>query len=109
MNNTVRWPYPRLIAHRGGGSLAPENTLAAIRTGHARGFTAVEFDVMLARDNVPMLMHDDNVDRTTSGRGAMTTHDSAALARLDAGSWHSAAFKGEPVPTFAAAAKLCVE
>ena len=55
-----RFTYPhRLIAHRGGGTLAPENTLAAIREGHARGFRAVEFDVMLAKQNVPVLMHDE--------------------------------------------------
>ena len=104
-----RWPYPRLIAHRGGGSLAPENTLAAMRTGHAQGFKTVEFDVVLAADGVPMLMHDDTVDRTTNGHGRIAELDSVALAKLDAGAWHSATFAGEPVPTFEAAAKLCVE
>jgi glycerophosphoryl diester phosphodiesterase len=104
-----RWPYPRLIAHRGAGSLAPENTLAAIRTGHAHGFKAVEFDVALSADSVAVLMHDETVDRTTDGHGPLDHIDASALARLDAGSWHSAAFKGEPVPTFKAAAALCVE
>jgi glycerophosphoryl diester phosphodiesterase len=103
-----RWPYPRLIAHRGGGTLAPENTLAAIRTGHAHGFKAVEFDVALSADAVAVLMHDDTVDRTTNGHGRLDQLDYATLARLDAGSWRGAAFKGEPVPTFAAVAALCV-
>ncbi len=105
----ARWPYPRLIAHRGGGSLAPENTLAAIRTGHARGFKAVEFDVALSADDTAVLMHDDTVDRTTNGHGQLDRIGAAALAQLDAGAWHGAAFKGEPVATFAAAAALCVE
>ena len=104
----ARWPFPRVIAHRGGGTLAPENTLAAIRTGHRLGCRAVEFDVVLAGDGVPVLMHDDTVDRTTNGHGCVSDLDSGALSRLDAGNWHGAAFKGEPVPTFEAAARLCV-
>ena len=87
---------------------APENTLAAIRCGHANGFKAVEFDVALSADAVAVLMHDDTVDRTTNGHGRLDHLDYATLARLDAGSWHGAAFKGEPVPTFAAVAALCV-
>ena len=49
MNQRFIYPH-KLIAHRGGGTLAPENTLAAIRDGHARGYRAVEFDVMLAKE-----------------------------------------------------------
>ena len=58
------WPFPRVLAHRGGGALAPENTIAAIRAGLDRGFRAVEFDAMLAADNVPVLMHDPTLERT---------------------------------------------
>jgi glycerophosphoryl diester phosphodiesterase len=103
------WPYPSLIAHRGGGTNAPENTLAAIRTGHAMGYRGVEFDVMLAAASVPVLMHDDTVRRTTNGEGHVPDLTVEALGALDAGAWHSAPFTGEPVPTFAAAAKLCIE
>lgn len=78
-----------------------------MRAAHQAGFEAVEFDVMLAADGVPVLMHDESVDRTTSGRGAMRDFDSAALARLDAGARFGAAFAGEPVPTFDATARLC--
>jgi glycerophosphoryl diester phosphodiesterase len=102
--------YPcRIIAHRGGGTLAPENTLAAIRYGHQRGFGGVEFDVMLARGDTPVLMHDDTLERTTSGSGALADKSAAELALLDAGSWRDARYKGEPVPTFEQAGRLCVE
>ena len=104
-----RWPYPRLIAHRGGGAAAPENTLAAIRTAARMGFAGVEFDVMLAADCVPVLIHDETLERTTSGRGAVARAQSAALGALDAGSWFNAAFAGEPVPRYADAARLCME
>ena len=107
---TPRFIYPhKLIAHRGGGTLAPENTLAAIREGHARGYRAVEFDVMLAKDDAPVLMHDDTLERTTNGSGALAAFTAPQLAALDAGSWKDARFKDEPVPLFEAAAQLCIE
>jgi glycerophosphoryl diester phosphodiesterase len=103
------WPHPRIIAHRGGGTLAPENTLAGLRRARALGFGAVEFDVMLSGDGVPILMHDETLERTTSGRGAVAATPYSALAALDAGAKFGAGFAGEPVPAFAAAARLCVE
>lgn len=93
------WPWPLWIAHRGGGSSAPENTLAAIRCGAAAGFRMVEFDVMLSRDGVPVLIHDETLERTTDGRGQVCAHDSATLRALDAGSWHGPGFAGERIPT----------
>jgi glycerophosphoryl diester phosphodiesterase len=105
-----RFTYPhQLIAHRGGGTLAPENTLAAIREGHAHGYRAVEFDVMLAKENVAVLMHDDTLDRTTNATGALPDFTATQLAALDAGAWKDARFQGEPVPQFEAAAQLCVD
>ncbi|TMH24827.1 MAG: glycerophosphodiester phosphodiesterase, partial [Betaproteobacteria bacterium] len=65
------WPYPRVVGHRGGGTLAPENTLAGIRKAAAMGFGGVEFDVMLSADKVPLLMHDETFDRTTNGKGSV--------------------------------------
>jgi glycerophosphoryl diester phosphodiesterase len=103
------WPHPRIIAHRGGGALAPENTLAGLRRAKALGFAAVEFDVMLSGDGIPILMHDETLERTTNGRGEVAATAYAALAGLDAGAWFGADFRGEPVPGFAAAARLCVE
>lgn len=95
------WHYPRVVAHRGGGTLAPENTLAGMRAAQARGLQGVEFDVMLAADEVPVLMHDPEFGRTVPGRGAVALTPSANLVRLDAGGWLDPAFAGEPVPLFA--------
>jgi len=100
------WPYPRIFAHRGGGSLAPENTLAAIRLGQSLGFRAHEFDVKLSKDNVAMLLHDATLERTTTGRGRAADFLWEALRALDAGGWHSAEFRGEPLASFEDTAKL---
>jgi glycerophosphoryl diester phosphodiesterase len=104
----VSWPYPRWIAHRGGGALAPENTIAALRMGLQMGYAAVEFDVKLSRDNVAILLHDDTLERTSDGAGPAAAHDYAALAALDAGSWFGPAFRGEPIPRLADVARLCL-
>jgi glycerophosphoryl diester phosphodiesterase len=103
---TRDWPYPRLFAHRGGGSLAPENTLAAIRLGQSLGYRAHEFDVKLSRDGVAMLLHDDKLERTTNGRGRAADLEWATLRALDAGIWHSEEFRGEPLASFEDAARL---
>jgi glycerophosphoryl diester phosphodiesterase len=107
MSHHLPWPFPRVLAHRGGGTLAPENTLAAIAEGHRRGFRGVEFDAMLASDAVPVLIHDDTLERTTSGHGEVGAHTAEELGALDAGRWHSPAFAGEPVPRFEAAVRWC--
>ena len=99
------WPYPRLVAHRGAGKLAPENTLTAMRVGHAHGYRMFEFDVKLAADNVSFLLHDATLGRTTSGRGRADALPWRELSRLDAGGWHSAKYAGEPLPTFASIAR----
>ncbi len=101
----ANWPYPTLFAHRGGGKLAPENTLAAIKCGQEQGFKAFEFDVKLSADGIAILMHDDTLERTTNGRGKVAEQSMAALAALDAGGWHGARFRGEPIPRFSAVAK----
>ena len=102
------WPYPLWIAHRGAGKLAPENTLAAFRVGASHGYAAFECDVKLSADGVPFLLHDDTLERTTSGRGVAGELTWSELARLDAGSWHSAKFAGEPIASFEAIARYCV-
>jgi glycerophosphoryl diester phosphodiesterase len=96
----VSWPYPRIIAHRGGGAMAPENTLAAMKRGVALGFKGFEFDVKLAKDATPFLLHDDTLDRTSNGRGPANELTGSELAKLDAGSWYSTEYAGEPLPRF---------
>jgi len=89
------WPWPRVLAHRGGGALAPENTLAAIDVGRAQGHRAVEFDAMLAADDTAWLIHDERLERTTDGRGAVAECRAEQLARLDAGAWFAPRYAGE--------------
>lgn len=105
MTGSTPWPYPRFVAHRGGGVAAPENTLAGMRAAVAHGYRMAEFDAKLSSDGVPVLMHDATLERTTNGQGIAGDHSFAELARLDAGAWHSPAFAGEPVPTLEAIAR----
>jgi len=101
------WPYPRWIAHRGAGTLAPENTLAAFRAGAAHGFRMFECDVKLSADGVPFLLHDDTLDRTTDGHGPAGDRPWRDLSALDAGRWHSGTHAGEPLPTLSTVARWC--
>ena len=103
------WPYPRWVAHRGAGRLAPENTLAAFRLGARHGYRMFECDVKLSADGVPFLLHDTTLERTTNGRGVAGEQPWEALSRLDAGSWHSPAFAGEALPTFDSIARYCLD
>ena len=102
------WSYPRWVAHRGAGKLAPENTLAAFKLGASHGYTMFECDVKLSADGVPFLLHDDTLERTTNGigiAGSMTWQD---LQQLDAGSWHSTSYAGEPIPSLDTVAAYCI-
>jgi glycerophosphoryl diester phosphodiesterase len=109
------WPYPRWIAHRGAGKLAPENTLAAFRLGASYGYRMFECDAKLSADGVVFLMHDSTLERTTNAREALpgassvgADHPWSALSRLDAGGWHSRRFAGEPLATLDSVAQFCL-
>ncbi|KWT83786.1 MULTISPECIES: glycerophosphodiester phosphodiesterase [unclassified Variovorax] len=102
------WPYPFWIAHRGAGRLAPENTLAAFRLGAEHGYRMFECDAKLSADEVPFLLHDSTLERTTNGRGVAGEHSWSALAQLDAGAWHSRRYAGEPLPTLEALIRFCL-
>jgi len=104
----ANWPYPRWVAHRGAGKLAPENTLAAFRLGASHGYRMFECDVKLSADGVPFLMHDATLERTTNGRGVGGEQPWGDLSQLDAGSWHSRAHAGEPLATFEGIARYCL-
>jgi glycerophosphoryl diester phosphodiesterase len=100
------WPYPRWVAHRGAGKLAPENTLCAFRLGASHGYRMFECDVKLSEDGVPFLMHDATLARTTNGPQRLGQaasisggdHPWNTLSQLDAGGWHSRGYAGEPLP-----------
>ena len=101
MNNTPPPIRPQVCGHRGASGHAPENTLASFRLARQLGATWLEFDVQLSADGVPIILHDDTLERTTNlGRPARPTELSLAeLKELDAGGWYSPAFQGEKLPT----------
>lgn len=111
------WPYPRWIAHRGAGKLAPENTLSAFYLGASRQYRMFECDVKLSSDGVPFLLHDSHLKRTTNAKTKLPSgssleagdHPWAVLAQLDAGSWYSPGFLAEPLPTLANIAAFCLK
>jgi glycerophosphoryl diester phosphodiesterase len=78
---------PLIVAHRGASGEAPENTMAAFDLALRQGAAAIEFDVHLAADGVPVVIHDRRLDRTTSGSGRVSDYPVSVLRRLDAGSW----------------------
>jgi glycerophosphoryl diester phosphodiesterase len=90
---------PPVIGHRGAAAYAPENTLAGLRKAKALGCRWVEFDVRLTADNLPVLLHDNRLERTTDGRGRVSALSLAAVRRHDAGRWFHSSFAGERVPT----------
>jgi glycerophosphoryl diester phosphodiesterase len=89
----------KVIAHRANAMVAPENTLASFQAALDVGADALEFDVRLSKDGVPVIMHDKRVDRTTNGHGLVSQLTYAQLRKLDAGSHKGPQFKGEVVPT----------
>ncbi len=89
------------IAHRGASGSAPENTHAAFAAALALGVDAIELDCQLSADGVPVVIHDETLDRTTTGLGPVRAKPWAELARLDAGAWKGAAFRGERIPRLA--------
>jgi glycerophosphoryl diester phosphodiesterase len=105
----VSFRFPRVVGHRGASADAPENTLAAFRLAAEQGAGAIELDAKLSADGIPVVIHDDMLERTTNGHGAVRAQDLAGLVRLDAGAWFDRRFAGEPVPTLEATLKLCIE
>ena len=92
-------PMPAIWAHRGRSRAAPENTLAAFLGAVESGDAGLELDTALSADGVPVVIHDDTVDRTTDGSGSIAGMTAGEIARLDAGSWFDAAFAGTRIPT----------
>jgi len=100
---------PAVIGHRGAAADAPENTIASFREAARQGAAMVEFDIKLTADGRLVVMHDDLLDRTTDGKGAVVETPLDAIKTLDAGAWFAPAFKGSPVPTLEETASLLGE
>jgi glycerophosphoryl diester phosphodiesterase len=91
---------PPVIAHRGANYFAPENTLAAFSRVKALGVSWIEFDVMLAASGEAVVIHDETLERTTTGKGNVADFPLSYLETLDAGSWFDPKFLQEKIPTF---------
>ena len=100
---------PSIIGHRGAFNSAPENTLSAFRKAAQLGARWVEIDVRLSSDKVPVIFHDNVVNRTTNGQGPVGTFTLDSLKKLDAGSYYHTDFSGEKIPTLLETIRLCIE
>jgi len=108
---------PLIIAHRGASTLAPENTFAAFQRAIDDGADGIEFDVRLAKDGVPVVIHDSKLKRVGRREGRVADYTSAELQTLDVGSWFNAkypdsadhAFAAEVVPTLAQMLKFLTD
>jgi glycerophosphoryl diester phosphodiesterase len=95
---TARFSLPKVIGHRGTPKRAPENTVAGFELAARAGVSWVELDVQLSADLVPVVFHDDKLERTSTGTGFLTGRDWAYLQGLDVGAWFSPEFSGEKLP-----------
>lgn len=100
---------PKIIGHRGAKAYAPENTLASFHAAADLGCEWVEIDVKLTKDGVPVVFHDEELNRCTNGSGLMAETTFAALRELDAGSWFSESFMDEKVPTLEEALNVIID
>lgn len=91
--------YMKIIAHRGSSAYAPENTLAAFQKALEQQADAIELDVRLSKDGVPVVCHDATINRTSNGKGYIHNLTVDQLKKYDFGSSFSKKFKGETIPT----------
>jgi len=90
----------KIVAHRGASGTAPENTFAAFEKALESGVDAIEIDVHQTKDGQIVIIHDETLDRTTSGKGSVSEKSFKELKNLDAGSWFEAKFSNEKIPLF---------
>jgi glycerophosphoryl diester phosphodiesterase len=90
----------KIIAHRGASSKLPENTLIAFKQAQKDGADGIELDIHLTKDKVPVVIHDETVDRTTDGYGFVKDYTVSDLKRLSAGRWKGWKFRKAEIPTF---------
>ncbi|MDR2647197.1 MAG: glycerophosphodiester phosphodiesterase [Oscillospiraceae bacterium] len=96
-----------VISHRGANKLAPENTLPAFELSLSLGVDGFENDVHMTRDGVIVVCHDDTVDRTSNGHGAIESLTFDELRALDFGAWFDPKFAGTTIPTLEEFFALC--
>lgn len=105
---TIPSGLPTVIGHRGAAAEAPENTLAGLRRARHSGARWVEVDAKLSGDGVPILFHDETLERTTDGSGPVHGRSFGELRRLDAGAWFADGHAGERIPSLDEALDLCL-
>lgn len=88
-----------VIAHRGASAYAPENTHSSFKKAIEMSAEMIELDIVLSKDGIPVIIHDETLDRTTNGTGAPSDYTLEELKKLDTGAWFGDKFKGEPFPT----------
>ncbi|MGK2905576.1 MAG: glycerophosphodiester phosphodiesterase [Desulfuromonadales bacterium] len=90
---------PFLWAHRGASCCSPENTMTAFAAAVESGADGLELDIHLSRDGIPVIIHDETLERTTNGRGLVAGKTWRQLQQFEAGGWFSAEFAGESIPS----------
>lgn len=90
---------PPVIGHRGACAYAPENTMASFIKAAQLGIKWVEFDVMQSADGMPIIFHDELLDRTTNGHGNVSEYSYSYLQSLDAGKWFNYLYSSECIPS----------
>lgn len=88
-----------IIAHRGASKVCPENTMAAFKQALTYKADGIELDVQLTKDGIPVVIHDETLERTTNGKGYVCDHSLQQLKTLNAGSWFHQSFSKETIPT----------
>ena len=92
------FPHPILLAHRGDNVHAPENTLPAFSQAIQKGADGIELDAKLTADDHIIVIHDETVNRTTDGKGRVSSFTFEAIRKLDAGAWFDSKFTGIKIP-----------
>lgn len=97
------------VNHRGYSKTAPENTLPAYRLSKLHGFNCVETDIQFTSDGIPVLLHDESIDRTSNGQGKIQNMSLSEVRSFDFGSWKDPSFRGTQIPTLEEFLSLCAE
>lgn len=104
--NAAESKDPKIYAHRGGAKWAPENTMAAFRKCKENGVYGIELDIQRCKTGELVVIHDEDLKRTTNGTGLVKDVSFGDLSKLDAGSWFGEQFKNERVPLLSDVLKL---